>query len=74
MKKRVSGDFSILIIFLFIGIIILLSITLYIDIQNKPKQDESISQLELDITKVQIKNNTFIRRLYHDELWGNNVC
>ena len=63
MKKRVSGDFSILIIFLFIGIIILLSITLYIDIQNKPKQDESISQLELDITKVQIKNTELTTEL-----------
>ena len=63
MKKRVSGDFSIIIIFLFIGIILFLSLTLYNENQNQLKQDASISQLELDLTKVQLRNTELVTDL-----------
>ena len=63
MKKRASGDFSIIIIFLFIGIILFLSLTLYNENQNQLKQDASISQLELDLTNVQLRNTELVTDL-----------
>ena len=63
MKKRAVGKISILFIFIFIGLTIILSITLYNMSQEISKREENTLQLEIDLINIQIKNTELSKQL-----------